>query len=64
MDFSKVGEVKIDMINYIKFVLNNIPSEVLREATSLVANNLFNIEQDNLKSLNKEQRKLFVHVIM
>ena len=64
MDFSNPGEVKIDMVNYIKTILNEVPSDMLGAATSPAANHLFDVDQENPKLLDEERRKTFVHITM
>ena len=47
LDFSKLGQVTITMINYIKGVLHNAPKEMCGQAVTPAANHLFQVNTTN-----------------
>jgi hypothetical protein len=64
LDFSKVGEVTITMIDYIKGILHDAPPEMHGSAATPATNHLFQINQENPIPLKKDRAELFVHIVM
>ncbi len=42
-DFSKVGEIRVTMINYLKEVISEFPKQINGSVTSPVADHLFDV---------------------
>jgi Reverse transcriptase (RNA-dependent DNA polymerase) len=63
LDYSQPGVVKIDMTEYVKMVLHDIPVEMIGVATTPAANHLFDINEESEK-LNDDKKSVFVHYVM
>ena len=64
LDFSEKGRVVVKMDDYVKTMLNDAPSSMDRKAATAAAAYLFKINTENPKLLDKEQKDLFVHLVM
>lgn len=64
LDFSKPGEVTVWMIEYIKTILQDIPSDMVGTATTPAANHLFEVNTTNPVPLSPEKAEMFVHLVM
>jgi hypothetical protein len=61
-DFSKKGKVMVNMIEYIKNIIDNFPEEIVGTKTTPVADHLFKIRDKSLASpLPEEQAMVFHH---
>jgi hypothetical protein len=64
-DFSQQGKEMVNMIEYIKGIIDDFPEEVVADRTyptSPVANHLFNVRDESLsKPLPEEQARAFHH---
>jgi hypothetical protein len=61
LDFTKPGEVKVTMINYLKGVLEDFPEIITRSATSPGGDHLFTVIPDDKRKLLDESRALAFH---
>ena len=64
LDFTEKGRVVVKMSNYIKNMLKDAPASMDGHAATPAATHLFKINTDNPKLLCKEQRELFIHLVM
>jgi hypothetical protein len=61
-DFSKKGKVMINMIEYLKNIINNFPEEIIATQTSPATNHLFIVHDLSLATpLPEEQARTFHH---
>jgi hypothetical protein len=61
-DFSKKGKVVVNMIEYIKNIIDDLPEEIVWTKTSGVADHLFEVQDKSLAPpLPKEQAMAFHH---
>ena len=63
LDFSRLGEVMVKMVDYINMVLSHAPDDMDGTTATPVANHLFKVASDP-ELLDGEQRDLFVHLTM
>jgi hypothetical protein len=63
LDYSKVGSVKIDMSEYVKMMLYDLPENMVGTATTPAAGYLFAITPDAAK-LGELEKTRFVHYVM
>ena len=64
LDYSKPGEVKILMSDYIKLILQDAPDDMSGTAVTPVGHCLFKVNQTNRELLTGEDKDNFVHVVM
>jgi hypothetical protein len=62
IDYSDKGKVKIDMKDYIKNILNELPVDMAGVAPTPAANHLFDVN-DEAEKLNDDQKEFFHHVV-
>ncbi len=61
-DFSEKEKVMINMIEYIKGIINDFPEEIIATRTSPAANHLFTVRDPSLAMpLPEEQARAFHH---
>jgi hypothetical protein len=61
-DFSEKGKVIINMIEYIKGIINDFPEEIIATRTSSAANYLFTVQDPSLAMpLPEDQARAFHH---
>jgi hypothetical protein len=63
LDYSSAGSVKIDMTEYVKMVLHDLPKDMVGVASTPAALHLFTINPEAEK-LNESDKSLFVHYVM
>jgi hypothetical protein len=64
LDFTKKGEVKITMIDYLKGVINNFPEEITGTAMSPATKNLYDVRPNEERTvLGEEQARAFHHAV-
>jgi hypothetical protein len=63
LNFSKLGEVTITMIDYIKGILHDAPKEMRGSAATPAANHLFQVNQTPIP-LEQNKAEIFVHIVM
>ena len=63
MDFSKPGEVTVTMIDYIKMILADAPTDMKGSAVTPAANHLFKVS-DHPVSLDRDKTDTYVHLTM
>ena len=64
LDYSKPGEVKIIMSNYIKLILQDAPDDMSGIAATPAGDCLFKVNQMNLELLTREDKYNFIHMVM
>ena len=62
LDYTETRKIKIEMRDYIKKILSNLPKSFSGSATTPAANHLFEI-RDNVKKLSEYDTILFHHVV-
>jgi Reverse transcriptase (RNA-dependent DNA polymerase) len=63
LNFTEKGKVKIDMSEYVKMVLHDLPSEMIGTSATPAANFLFNVN-DECAKLDQSKKDIFVHYVM
>jgi hypothetical protein len=64
LDFTKKGEVKVTMIDYLKGVINDFPEKITGTAMSPATTNLYDVRPDEERIvLNEEQARVFHHAV-
>jgi hypothetical protein len=64
LDFTKKGEVKVTMIDYLKGVINDFPEKITGTAMSPATTNLYDFRPDKERTvLNEEQAWAFHHAV-
>ena len=63
LDYSVDGEVQIDMSEYIKMILSDVPPKMIGHATTPAASHLFQVN-DNPINLDDECKENFIHYVM
>jgi Reverse transcriptase (RNA-dependent DNA polymerase) len=63
LDFSQPGAMKVDMSEYVKMVLHELPDEMIGTATTPAASYLFDINGDS-EILDDDKKSTFVHYVM
>jgi hypothetical protein len=64
LDFTKKGEVKVTMFDYLRGVINDFPEEITGTAMSPTTTNLYDVRPDKERmELNEEQARAFHHTI-
>ena len=63
LDYSVPGKVKIIMSDYIKGILDEVPSDMNGEAPTPAANHLFDVNNENPALLDREKAELFHHIV-
>jgi len=64
LDYSTPGELKINMIDYIKTVLHDVPEELIaKRATTPASTHLFTVNEEN-PDLPDDKAEIFVHAVM
>jgi uncharacterized protein YbaR (Trm112 family) len=58
-DFTVQGEVTVDMSNYVRIVIAEMPEDMTGKATTPAANHLFDIREENPVLLDKEKSDTF-----
>ena len=64
LDYSTPGEVIISMEDYIKLILQDVPSNMSGVAATPAGNCLFRVNTTNPTLLTGEKKEIFVHVVM
>jgi hypothetical protein len=64
LDFSKPGEVRVTMIDYIKMILHDAPKDMCGSASMPAANHLFQVNTVNPIPLEKDKADIYVHIVM
>ena len=64
LDFSVLGQVTINMSDYVKTMLNDAPASMDGKAATPAAAHLFKVNTDDPKLLTKEKQEMFVHLVM
>lgn len=62
-DFSTPGEVTIQMIEYIKSILQSVPMDMSGNAITPATGNLFIVNANGIE-LDKNKKEIFVHHVM
>jgi hypothetical protein len=63
LDYSHQGMVSINMCEYLKSIIHDLPEEMKGTASTPAANHLFEVN-DNPTYLDKERKSMFVHLVM
>ena len=63
LDFSVSGKVTIDMREYVRMVLHDLPPNMIGKANTPAANYLFDINNDS-KPLDSTNKEIYVHYVM
>jgi hypothetical protein len=63
LDYSQPGCVEINMSEYVRMALHDLPDSMMGAAITPAANHLFEINEDSEK-LDHEQKGIFVHYVM
>jgi hypothetical protein len=63
LDFSKSGEVTVDMVNYIKTIISEMPKDMKGTAKTPAPSHLF-VVNDNPVPLSKEKADVFHRMVM
>jgi predicted 3-demethylubiquinone-9 3-methyltransferase (glyoxalase superfamily) len=61
LDYSSRGKVKVTMIDYIKGMLDKLPSNMSGVAATAATVHLFKVNKDNAVMLDKETSTMFHH---
>ena len=64
LDYSTPGEVIISMEDYIRVILQEVPSDMSSMAATPAGNCLFKVNSTNPTLLTGEKKEIFVHVVM
>ena len=64
LDYSTPGEVIISMEDYIRVILQDVPSDMSGVAATPAGNCLFKVNSTNPTLLTGEKKEIFVHVVM
>jgi hypothetical protein len=64
LDYSVPGELQINMVSYVKMVLNGIPDDMRGRAKNPAASYLYKINSDNPRYLDEETADMFHSVTM
>jgi hypothetical protein len=62
LDFSKEGAFVVDMEDYLKEILKDLPEDMNGTATTPVADHLFKV-RDNAPKLNEDRAEFFHRVV-
>ena len=63
-DFSQKGKVMVNMIEYIRGIIDQFPEEIVAIRTSPAADHLFTVRDESLsKPLPEEQARAFHHAL-
>jgi hypothetical protein len=60
-DFSKKGKVIVNMIEYIKNIIDNFPKEIIGTNTTPAADHLFEVRDKSLATLLPEEQTMVFH---
>jgi hypothetical protein len=64
LDFTKKGEVKVTMIDYLKKVISDFPEEITGTAATPATTNLYDIRPDEERNvIGEEQARAFHHAV-
>jgi hypothetical protein len=64
LDYTKKGEVKVTMVDYLKGVLGDFPEVINGTAPTPVSEHLFDTRPDEERTLpNEEQARAFHHTV-
>jgi hypothetical protein len=64
LDFTKKGEVKVTMIDYLKKVISDFPEEITGTAVTPATTNLYDVRADDERTtLGEEQARAFHHAV-
>jgi hypothetical protein len=61
LDYTKKGEVKVTMIDYMKGVIDDFPEDVTGQSATPAAENLFEVQPDESRILLDEKRAQAFH---
>jgi hypothetical protein len=64
LDYSVPGELMVNMVSYVKMVLNGVPADMRGKAVNPAASYLYKINQDNPHYLDEETAEMFHSVTM
>ena len=64
LDFHNNGKVHVNMEHYIDMMLHDAPQEMEGVSNTPVAQHLFKTNSEDLRLLDTEQKKIFVHLVM
>jgi hypothetical protein len=63
LDYSKPGQVTVDMVDYLKMVLSDLPANMVGRAATPAANHLFHVN-DNPVLVDPKRKDTYVHMVM
>jgi hypothetical protein len=64
LDFTKKGEVKVTMIDYLKKVISDFPKEITGTVVTPATTNLYDIRSDEERTVfGEEQARAFHHAV-